>query len=127
MLLRDGWINPVDPGDSCLPSPSRPMWSHGRTWLLTNGSLPVPMCREPLLEMCAQSWVSSLQTTPATEKNITIHITYCSFYVSNLCFPAQTGCPCGERAFVGQNNPLGASGCIPCSHNLSLVFLLSSP
>lgn len=62
-----------------------------------------------------------------TRQKITIPITYSSFYVSNLCFPAQTGCPCGDRAIGGLKNPLGASGCVPCSHNLSLVFLLSSP
>lgn len=83
-------------------------------WLLTcscvQGTTAGSLCTElgVLLANC-----------PCTRQKITIPITYSSFYVSNLCFPAQTGCPCGKRAIGGPKNPLGASGCIACSHNLS--------
>lgn len=125
----EGWMCCVldEPCGSWGQLPPQPQQDRVVPGQFTSGSSPVPVCREPLLEVCAQSWVSSLQTAFTIDKKITMHITYCSFYVSGLCFPAQTGCPSGRRAIGGQNHPLGASGCIPCSHNLSLLLLLSSP
>lgn len=95
-----------------LPPQSLQNWQSpaAHKWLLTcscvQGTTAGSLCTElgVLLANCF-----------CNRQKITIHITYCSFYVSNLCFPAQTGCPSGKRAIVRQNHPLGASGSYPAA------------